>query len=632
MNIRLKPGIVYLSTCVMFALGVGSIGLSQVTSMEKESDLIGVLKSGSPPGDKAIACKRLAIYGTAEAAPELAKLLSDEQLAAWARIALEAIPGAKVDEALRKATESLEGRLLVGTINSIGVRRDESAVEKMGSLLKNKDADVASASAVALGKIGNAAATKTLRQSIASSPEKVKSAVAEGCVLCAERAMQSGDATLAASIYDDVRKADVPKQRVVEATRGAILARKNDGIPLLVESLRSKERELFQIALATAREMSGREVDGVLATELSVTSPEKAALVIQAMADRKNTVALPAIVKAVSSGPKQVRLSAINALGRVGDATCVASLLGVANEADQEITDAALTALAELPDPTINADIIARIPKAEGRVLAVLIGALGQRRIEATQELVVALSNADKSVRAAALKSLGTTVPAASLDVLVSQVVLPGFAEDFEAAKQALKTAAIRMPDREACAAQLVHAMSTASLPSKNAMLDILGAVGGTKSLEAMNAALKSDEPQLRDAGSRLLGDWMTIDAAPVLLESYKNGPSDKFQVRLFKGYLRMARQFEKNPQERVVMCRKAFEAARQPSEQKLVLELVKLFPDIETLKLAVQATKVADLKEDAMQTAQAIAQKIKGKNEEVQKLLSEASIAEIKP
>ena len=196
MNIRLKPGIVYLSTCVMFALGVGSIGLSQVTSMEKENDLIGVLKSGSPPDDKAIACKRLAIYGTAEAAPELAKLLSDEQLAAWARIALEAIPGAKVDEALRKATESLEGRLLVGTINSIGVRRDASAVEKLGSLLKNKDADVASASAVALGKIGNAAATKTLRQSIASSPEKVKSAVAEGCVLCAERAMQSGDATL----------------------------------------------------------------------------------------------------------------------------------------------------------------------------------------------------------------------------------------------------------------------------------------------------------------------------------------------------------------------------------------------------------------------------------------------------
>ena len=402
---RLKTRIAYLSTCLIIALTTSGIGHSQVTTMEKESDLIGVLKSDSPPGDKAIACKRLAIYGSAEAAPELAKLLSNEQLASWARIALEAIPGTKVDETLRKSTESLHGRLLVGAINSIGVRRDASAVDSMSTLLKDKDAEVASAAAVALGRIGNDAATKTLRKSIASSPEKVRSAVAEGCVLCAERAMHLGDSTLAASIYDDVRKADVPKQRIVEATRGAILARKNDGIPLLVENLRSKERVLFQIALATAREMSGREVDGVLATELALTSPEKAALVIQAMADRKNTVALPAIVDAAATGPKLVRLSALNALGRVGDATCVASLLGIASESDTELSDAALAALADLPDSSINADILARIPKAEGKILAVLIGALGQRRIEATQELVVALSNADKSVRAAALKS-----------------------------------------------------------------------------------------------------------------------------------------------------------------------------------------------------------------------------------
>ena len=76
-------------------------------------------------------------------------------------------------------------------------------------------------------------------------------------------------------------------------------------------------------------------------------------------------------------------------------------------------------------------------------------------------------------------------------------------------------------------------------------------------------------------------------------------------------------------------MCKNAFEAARQPSEQKLVLELIKLFPDVDMLKIAIQATKIAELKEDATQTAQTIAQKIKGKTEEVQKLLAEAGIAE---
>ena len=600
--------------------------------MEKESDLIGVLKSDSPPGDKAIACKRLAIYGSADAAPELAKLLSDDSLASWARIAMEAIPGPKVDEALRKASESLQGRLLIGTINSIGVRRDANAVETMSIRLKDKDADVASAAAVALGRIGNTAATQILRKAIVSAPVNVRSAVAEGCVLCAERSLLEGNATLATAIYDDVRKAEVPMQRIVEATRGAILARKQDGIPLLLENLQSPEKVLFQVALKAARELSGRDVDTALAAELSLAAPDRAALVIQAMADRKETVALPAIVKASGAGPKIVRLSAINALGRVGNATCVSPLLGIAGEADTDLSEAAMTALAELPDQSINKDILSRLPKAEGKVLLALIAVVGQRRIEATTELVKALKNSDKSVRAAALKSLGATVPAESLSVLISQVAAPGHAEDLEVAQQALKTAAVRMPDREACAALIAKTLDASSVSTKRAMLEILAAVGGTNALQAMNNAAKSSDAELKDVSSRLLGDWMTIDAAPVLLDLAKNGPADKFQVRAMKGYIRIARQFAMNQPERVAMCKNAFEASRQPAEQKMVLEILKRYPDIEMLKIAIKAVQVAELKDDAKQTALAIAEKITGKTEEVQKLLAESGLVNGKP
>src|SRR4051794_8563931 len=59
----------------------------------KEADLIKVLQSNAAPEEKAIACKRLAVCGTKEAVPALAKLLPDEQLTSWVRIALEAIPG-----------------------------------------------------------------------------------------------------------------------------------------------------------------------------------------------------------------------------------------------------------------------------------------------------------------------------------------------------------------------------------------------------------------------------------------------------------------------------------------------------------------------------------------------------------
>ncbi len=142
------------------------------SSAEKETELLAVLRSDAPAAEKAITCKKLAIYGSSAAVPELAKLLPNPQLSSWARIALEAIPGEAADEALRAATDSLEGKLLVGTINSIGVRRDADAVDLLTTRLQDSDAEVASAAAVALGRIGNDAATKSLREHWRPLPPK----------------------------------------------------------------------------------------------------------------------------------------------------------------------------------------------------------------------------------------------------------------------------------------------------------------------------------------------------------------------------------------------------------------------------------------------------------------------------
>ena len=207
-------------------------------SPEKEKEQIAILRSDAPPQDKAIACKKLAIDGSSESVGDLAKLLSDPQLASWSRIALEAIPGTASDEALRKASESLEGNLLIGVLNSIGVRRDAGSVEVLTKRLSDTNEDVASAAAVALGRVGNEAAVKVLRPALTNGPAKIRSAAAEGCVLAAERMHAEGKSADAVALYDEVRKTELPKQRIVEATRGAILARKQDGIPLLVEQLR----------------------------------------------------------------------------------------------------------------------------------------------------------------------------------------------------------------------------------------------------------------------------------------------------------------------------------------------------------------------------------------------------------
>lgn len=622
-----KSRLLVVSTAVFAALACSAPSARAAEPSEKERELIAVLRSDAPPADKAVACKNLAIHGSAESVADLARFLSDEKLASWSRIGLEAIPGPAPDEAFRKALDSLQGKLLIGVINSIGVRRDAAAVDLLSARMNDQDVEIASAAAAALGKIGNPAATKILRTALAKGgPVKVRSAVAEGCVLCAERALTENNMADAVAIYDEVRKADVPRQRMLEATRGAIIARKNDGIPLLLECFRSPDRGLFQISLSTAREFPGKEIDAALATELARATPERGALLVQAMADRKATVVLASVLKAAQAGPKPVRIAAIGALGRVGDASCLAPLLDIALEADADVAQNAKTALSDLPGDGINSNILARLDKAQGKLYPLLIELVGQRRIAAIATLIKALDHNDKSVRAAALTSLGATVPADSLSVLITQVVTPKRAEDGPIAQQALKSAAIRMADREACAEQLATAFERAPAATKVALLQTLGAVGGTKALNTIGSAAKSSDPQIQDDSSRLLGEWMTADAAPVLLDLAKTGPG-RYQGRALRGYLRIARQFITQDDQRVAMAQSAFEAAKSPADQKLVFPVLTRSTSLDALKLAAKLAKEnAELKEEGTQAAIAIATapRFRGRGNEARDILKE--------
>jgi hypothetical protein len=102
---------------------------------------------------KAKACQRLAVVGDKSAVPALAALLRDPQLSHYARFGLEPIPDPSVDEALRAALGKVEGKLLVGVINSIGHRKDAKAFDALVKLLHDPDSEVAKAASAALARV-----------------------------------------------------------------------------------------------------------------------------------------------------------------------------------------------------------------------------------------------------------------------------------------------------------------------------------------------------------------------------------------------------------------------------------------------------------------------------------------------
>ena len=594
-----------------------------------EAELLAVLRSDSAEADKAITCKFLAVNGSPAAVDDLAGLLPNPRLASWARIALEAIPGDEASAALRSAAGTLEGRLLAGVLTSLGVHRDAAAVPLLAGQLAADEAEVAAAAAWSLGQIATPEAGLLLAGAIetALSPERLD-ALARAAVLAAANLQAAGRSDEAVALYGVVRGAEVSEQRRAEAVRGTIIAKGPGGLPLLVETLRSPIRRLANMAFFTARDLGRGElpdptlaaaVDAALLTELDLAAAEgelgRAAVLIDVLAERNagdaSEPVLAGLSQAAGTAAKPVRLAAIEALGRIGDEAAVEPLLAVVVDEDVGIADTARAAVAALSGEAVDRTIVRRLAGADAATLPAIVELIGLRRIAAVAELLPLLEHPDARVRTAAVAALGPTVDLENLDVLIAAATAPQSDAEGEAARLALREASVRMPDREACAATLAAALETLPADAKVMLLEVIADVGGGKALETMAAAGRSGEAALEDAATRLLGTWMTADAAPVLLEIATAEPGGKFKTRALRGYLRIARQFVLPDAERAAMCRRALAAATEAADREAVLAILVRYPSEATLAVAEEAKATPGLEEAAAKAAAEIRGKL---------------------
>lgn len=594
----------------LLAIAVGGWLVAESARAEpsRERELILVLQTNAPEADQALACKGLAEHGTAAAVPALARLLDHERLASWALIALEAIPDPACDAALREAIGRLQGRELIGAINSIGVRRDADAASLLAPKLQVGDRAVVSAAAAALGKIGTPEAASILKAVFTASADSGSRLAAAGpLIICAERLTEAGRRTEALEIYDLVRQAEVPEARLREGIRGAILLRDEAGVSLLAEQLRSLEPFRFRLGLSTARELPSPLVDDMVISQLAEATPARAVLLIELLADRGNPRAIPTLTRATNDPRLGVPLAAARGLGRLGTVAELDPLLQMARGKDGERAAAAVEAIAALQDPGVDGEIGRRLTTADRSDQPLLLSVVAKRRIPDLPAVAALAASTDPAVRSAALIALGETVGLDQLDLLLAAVVAPQGEATTDAARAALRAAAVRLPEQDACVAKLLAASQRAAIETKVTLLEVIAAVAGKEALQAVAAAARGEEPALQDAATRLLGEWLSVDAGPVLLDLAQQLPDGKFRSRAFRGYLRIARQFGGNPGEKVAMCRQAMQAARTVDERRAVLEAVQTVPSRGAIKLVLETAGEADLQDASRAAARTI-------------------------
>ena len=183
-----------------------------------ESKLAAVLATDAPRAAKDSVCRFLKTIGTAHSVEALAKLLHDAELSHMARHALQTNDAPEAVKALVGAMDKAPKTIKIGIISSLGARGTGVPIAPLAKALADKDAEISTAGALALGAIGSEEAVKALAAAKATDANKI--AVCDAMFQCAENMLNHGKKSEAKAIYSTVLKIGPTKAAKMAADIG----------------------------------------------------------------------------------------------------------------------------------------------------------------------------------------------------------------------------------------------------------------------------------------------------------------------------------------------------------------------------------------------------------------------------
>lgn len=541
---------------------------------------------------KDFACRQLAIHGGDEVVPVLAELLLDPQTADMGRYALERIPGERVDRALRGALGRAPAACKIGIIHTLGQRRDAEAVDWMVAPAKSADPDLARAALAALGHIATPRAAETLQRLESSISPELAVSLAESRLLCAERMAAEHDGDQAVRIYRDLYTPARPAIIRIAALRGLVSAQPQQAAQWVIAGLDSDQSRMRDNALQLIQAMPGHQTTRAFAEQLEHVDRHTRLMLIGALAARGDPAALPNILEFVQSDHVSVRTAAIGSVAALGDAGNVPMLVGLLAARGDPEAQAARHSLERMRDPHVNQALVEAADTADPSVQSQVAAILQRRRaVDQAPVLLQWATEGDSRLRLACLRGLGVLAGPEHLDRLLELLIQSKTEAEREAATQALVQLCRSLEDAEPSLHQLLAALDrNPPTAVRVAMLRVLGACGGDRALRRIRSALQAQQPlPVRIAAVKALSQWTDARPAPALLELARSAEHEKLRILALRGFIELTKSgLERRPVQRSVdMLEQAWQLARQPGQQRMVLSVLGRVPHPRAFEIA---------------------------------------------
>jgi len=386
-------------------------------------------------------------------------------------------------------------------------------------------------------------------------------------------------------------------------------------IQMILELVGDTDQDMRALGLQQIREEApGEGATKRFAALLTDLPADGQAELLEALGDRQDATARPAVLEMLESKEEAVRAAAIRALGGLGDEADVALL--AKNTTAVAERAAARESLVRLRGKGVDAAIVAAMGDGEPGVRAELLGVLARRNARGSLPTVLkSAEDPESSVRMAALGALRFLADESHAAAIVK--ILKGVDDDGERSKAELALLSVCSRNGEACAEAVIAGMADADVPGRIALLHGLGRAGGAASLEAILGRLEDDDESVRDEAVRMLSSSSDPAVVPRLLEIAKTTQSLRHQVLAIRGLVRLSGPQGEEPAKMDTLA-EVMGLAKRPEEKRLVVGMLGGIATPESLALATSALDDETLAAEAALASVMIGEKIEGEADKV--------------
>ncbi|HNT36866.1 MAG TPA: HEAT repeat domain-containing protein, partial [bacterium] len=446
-------------------------------------------------------------------------------------------PDPSADRVLIEAVQNSSGMMRIGMINSLANRKAKDATSLIASLLKNEDMQTAEAAAFALGCIGGEQGVEAVSAALRDAQGSLRLACSQALLQCADQFAAQGQDDKAKEIY--TRMYAKESEPVIRARAfGSLLSMTKD-LNLMMQALGDADPKVQGRASQIGVEMPGSKATARLSALLGKSTPETRSLLLRVLGDRGDRTALKKVRRWSQDENPVVRLAALEAVGKLGDAGCVPLFAKRLASADVDERNVIRKSLDGLSGDRVNRAIIRQLPKSKPKAQVELIQSLTVRDATESASLLLKMTDSpDRKVRVEAFKALSELGSTDDIPAL-SERVLHCDESDSKEAESALVRLVRRLGHQSSIGAVLQERfIREQEAGVRVSLIRLIGAMGDPGSLDTLRDATKDRDESVRYEAIRALAAWPTSDPIDTLLELAKSADKETHQVIALRGFI----------------------------------------------------------------------------------------------